>query len=298
MKKYAFLIYLSATIFANDYDGTTCPSCVKSCSDVDQISLEVIGDAQNRFMERLVVSKKVANEGRGFFSENQILLQTIVSARKALSATCLKSVCEQGRSISKEFKNNVKIVIDNPLCEIRGGNLDTPVFFVVGSLYQDKKSLAQINYKGNAQEYSVMLKPPTNYCTENEGGKFNNTFVVSETSLTFIPDESTTKVGNTPTGAQLIKKKKSLPSFDFSSGKSEVTLDLGDDYKMKVDVEKDLIGENNILAKNCRGMVVRNNAKGTSRININPSSLISNNHKVFSTNQYKTIEAEKNKMKW
>jgi hypothetical protein len=166
------------------------------------------------------------------------------------------------------------------------------------SLSNEIGSLAQLSFKSTDLSLSVMLKPSSKKCSENEGGTFNNNFVVSLNSLAVIPNDSTTAVKNTPVGAQLIRKKKALTKMSLNSN-GNLNFNFGDNFNAVIDPKTNTMKSDNLLINNCKGSVIRNPAKGSSRISINLNSLSNNqDFKVLDSNNYKLIDAETSKVPW
>ena len=293
-----FLTFFNFNTFADQIGAGECTACKKSCSDVDQIALEVIEKSSQEFIKKFLLAPTQTNKGKTFFDQSGELVQSLVNARTSLSESCLTNYCSEKRTLKYQTSSGLGVSTANPVCDFTPPNIKSPVTFMVMTLLVGDKNIAQMNYRVKDQGLSILFKAPTLSCKENEGGTFNNKFVVSADSLTLIPDESTTNVDNTPTGAQLIRKKKELPSLYYNSAINLLEVDLGSGYQAKINLNKDVIESNNFLSPNCKGTIGRNPAKKTSRVIISPSSLIANGNKVLDTNQYKLIESEIAKLGW
>lgn len=287
----SFLILNSFSLHA-DLVGGTCQSCQKSCNDVDQIALEVIEKTSTSFMKNFILTKDSANKGKQFFTENADHLNAINDARKSLSASCLETKCQANKQLKYRSSEGIEVSTDNPLCE------PTPSNFKIISMSINDQPIGQINYRVKEQSLSILFRAATTNCKDNEGGTFPTKVVLGLESITVVPDDGSTKVDNTPTGAQLIKKKKSLMHFSYNTKTNQLAFEDGSDYRGKIDLTQNKISENNFLSANCTGTVGRNPTKKTSRMILNPSSINANGNKVIDTNQYKIIEAEIAKVGW
>lgn len=292
MKILIPILFFTTLKLHADLVGGTCQSCQKSCNDVDQIALEVIEKTSTSFMKNFLLSKESANKGKQFFNENAELLNAISDARKSLSTSCLEAKCQGNKQLKYRSTDGIEVNTDNPLCESTTSN------FKIISMSINNQSIGQINYRVKEQSLSILFRPATKACKDNEGGTFPTKVVLGLESITLVPDDGTTKVDNTPTGAQLIKKTKSIMHFAFNPQTNQLAFEAGADYRGKIDLTQNKITENNFLAPNCTGTVGRNPTKKTSRMILNPSSLMANGNKVIDTNQYKLIESEISKVGW
>jgi hypothetical protein len=243
-------------------------------------------------MKNFILSKESANKGKQFFTESTEHLNAINDARKSLSTSCLEAKCQVNKQLKYRSAEGIEVSTDNPLCE------SAPSNFKIISMSINDQSIGQINYRVKEQSLSILFRPSTTNCKDNEGGTFPTKVVLGLESITVVPDDGTTKVNNTPTGAQLIKKKKSIMHFSFNPKTNQLAFEAGADYRGKIDLTQNKIAENNFLTANCSGTVGRNPTKKTSRMNLNTASMVANGNKVIDTNQYKLIESEIAKVGW
>lgn len=282
--------YSSETVFC---DG----NCNNKCMN-NKLSLGMIQLESDEIIKKFALQENATREGKTFLDGISKSLSALAEKRKSILSDCLDFYCEQtGKKETRiEIGKGLFLSTTNPLCDYTPQNRETPISLLTILLQKENESFAQISFKANDGSLRMMIKTPTQNCTENEGGTFNNTIVVGLESLSVAPDDSTTEVNNTPVGAQIIRKKKVIPSFKLEN--NLLNFNLGDGYEANVDIASNKMISNNLLRSPCKGSVIRNSAKKTSRIAISPSAVNSKGTKVYDSNNYKIIESEKAKVNW
>lgn len=294
----SLIILNNKIVFADEIGGPNCTSCQTMCNDVDNITLDIVNKTNQSILKDLMLNSESAKQGKEFVSKANDKFQDVLKARTSLSDSCLEDVCKKNKNVEFTDSNGFNIHGVNPLCDYSAPNKTMPLNSVVFSLAFNNQNIGQVYFRLSENSIALLFKAPTQWCKENEGGTFNNKVVASSESISISPDESTTKVENTSTGAQLIRKQKIIPSLEYNKETNLFDVDLGSGYKATIDPVKNTMVSNNLLSANCKGTIGRNPAKKTSRVILSPSSLNANGHKVYDTNQYKVIDAEKSKLNW
>jgi hypothetical protein len=302
MKMKNILIILSLySTFAYSEDLIQCNgNCNNKCDGGEKISLNAIEADANLLLKKFELSPLNKESPKQFMENISRDLSSLMISKTSLSEKCLDNYCSISakKNLKVDLGNGLSLSFTNPICDYSQLNRNQPVNFLMVSLSNEVGSLAQISFKSTDLSLSVMLKPSSKKCSENEAGTFNNNFVVSLNSLAVIPNDSSTVVKNTPVGAQLIRKKKSLTKISLNSN-GNINFNFGDNFNAVIDPKNNTMISDNLLINNCKGSVIRNSASGSSRISINLNSLNNNqDFKVFDSNKYKIIDAETSKVPW
>lgn len=296
-----FLLQISPMIMADTvHCNGDCPK--PTCSEIENFALVNLDLKSRAYFDRfhsMDSSNSVSSKGQAMISEMAKELKEIGEDRKNFGIPCLKSYCakKENKYFTKALSSELFIDGANPACDFSGDNVSSPLTMTNFSLRSSSGKIADIMFSANGPLYSLNQAVLTKTCSDGAGGTFKNKIVTSTNGISLIPFEGTTQVKNTPVGAQLVKKKKSIPYFrTLQNGNLQVS--YGDGFESEINLSNNTIVRENILTEPCKGSIFKNPAKGTSRVVLPVQSLNTRGLKAFDTNNYRTIEAENNKLTW
>jgi hypothetical protein len=293
-----FLIFISTNVYSSDlvYCNGNCQS---TCSSTEKLAVSLLDSAAQDLLKKFQLNEESSDNLKMFIENLNYKMNNLALNKKTLSENCLDRYCEQPgkKNMKLDLGMGVSISYTNPICDYSAPNRNPPINLLMIRLENEKGSLAQITYNKNDSSFGLMIKSPTMKCNDNEGGTFDNKIVVSLNSLAVVPNEGSTQVKNTPVGAQILRKKKFLPKISFDSA-NNLNFNLGDGYESTIDLSTNTMKSNSLLVPNCKGTIMRNPAKGTSRLALNPTSINSRGSKVYDSNNYKLIETDSAKVPW
>lgn len=298
IKLWPIIALITTQTFATDLVHCT-GNCQTSCSDNEKISLAVLDSTSQDLLRKFELKTNSSESHKNFIDDISAKMANLSTNKKSISEACLDKYCEQPgkKNMRFDLSHGLALSYTNPICDYSIANRNPPMNLLMVFLESENGSLTQMTFNKNENAFNMMIKTPSQKCSDNEGGTFNNSFVISLNALAVVPNDGTTQVKNTPVGAQLIRKKKFVPRMVIEDS-GEILFNLGDGYEATVDPKTNTMKSNNLLLSPCKGSIIRNPAKGTSRLGVSMNSLNAKGSKVYDTNNYKLIEAEAGKVPW
>lgn len=304
MRSYLSLFLFSLFHFSASADTVHCNGdCPKtSCTEIENFALVNLDLKARAFFDRFSTINSTNSSGAKGDAEIKAMvkeLKEIAEDRKNFGLPCFKMYCEkrENKNFIKKISPQLTLEGANPACDFYGDNVGSPLTMTNVALKSTKGKIMDIMFSTNGPLFSFNQAVLTKSCSDGVGGTFKNKIVTSTNGISLIPFEGTTQVKNTPVGAQLVRKKKTIPYFQVLSN-GNLQMQYGDGFEAQIDLTDNTLVKENILTEPCKGSIFKNPAKGTSRVVLPVQSLNTKGLKAFDTNNYKTIEAENNKSTW
>jgi hypothetical protein len=301
MRKRLFITFCALIQSTNLFSADTvfCSgSCQGKCTSQEKLSIAMMEKSSSEILKNFELKSSNTSNAKGFIDSISGQIAALEASRKNINETCLDNYCEQNgkHEISLNIGNGLSLSYPSPICDYSKQNRYEPLSLLVISLTNKNGSLGQLTFNKKNASFNLSLATPSQKCTENEGGTFDNLFVVSQDYLSVVPNDSSAEMSNNPVGAQVIRKKKFVPSF--TATKDTIVFNLGDNHQAVIDTTTNTMKSNTVLRNPCKGTIGRNSAKKTSHLAISPNSLNSNGAKVYDSNNYKLIESDRTKIPW